>query len=121
MGKLDVEILDKILPIHGKCLYLQYANNLNINTMKAFEILEMVFKEDLDNSQCGVVRGSSVCDGQWKSYFGFNYTTMEPIEERDYFYMYSKLNTPYSPWPVAKICLWNAVGEECVSLWEIEN
>lgn len=89
--------------------------------MKAFEILDLIFKEDLGNDQCGVVHGSVICDGNWKSYFGFNYTTMEPIEEFDYFYMFAELSTPYSPFPVAKICMYNATGNVCVSLWEIEN
>lgn len=89
--------------------------------MKAFEILELVFKEDLGNDTCGVVHGNLICDGKWKTYFGFNYASMEPLEERDYFYRFDKLSTDYRPFPVAKICMYNATGDDCVSLWELEN
>lgn len=39
-------MLDKILPIHGKCLYLQYANNLIImNTQQILDCLKCAIRE----------------------------------------------------------------------------
>ena len=114
-------MLDKILPIHGKCLYLQYANNLNINIMKAIEILNAVCVECVDLEQCNVVSGETVILCGIKPYFGSPLMEGQIRKGYDYFYMYTREDQMFNSFSRADVILGYPNSAERVLLWEIED
>lgn len=114
-------MLDKILPIHEKCLYLQYANNLNINKMKAIELFDAYIREALSNEQSGIVDGESIiCAGPFRL-FGVHDSGSGVLSESKYLYSY--LCPDWSPGflPIPDLVLGNDKDVMHVFLWKLEN
>lgn len=114
-------MLDKILPIHGKCLYLQYANNLNISIMKAYQILDLVFKLDLRNDQCCVCHGADIYECGPDKYFGAYAWSGSFDKESDYFLFYVPSNEELGFFPCYDVLFWDKDNGAETFCWKIEN
>ena len=89
--------------------------------MKAIEILELIFKEDLRNDTCGVCLGEDVCIVGVRSYFGLPFMTTDIERNVYYFYFYGQLSDDFESFPEADCILYNGVDNNCCCLWKIEN
>ena len=114
-------MLDKILPIHGKCLYLQYANNLNISIMKAIDFIHAMCVESIDLEQCNTVEGDNLLRRGFVPYFGLPLMGGKVSAEKVYFYMYTNKDWWSTEMGLPNVVLGRNTESDRVFLWELEN